>query len=198
MEIKEALLWGFLIMSLILNIVYLILTYKESYRKSFEDPLTKLNNRKFLEEIQKMIKLGGDKYEVVFCDIDHFKGVNDTYGHNVGDEVLKITGQKLKSNFKSKKDHIIRYGGEEFLILLHKVDALKNNDDAIKRRIDDLRLKVESTVLNINDQEIKFTMSFGICFYKEGLSFDDQVIKADEALYFSKNNGRNKVTVSEE
>jgi diguanylate cyclase (GGDEF)-like protein len=193
METKELLLWLFLCLSFGLNIWYVILTYKESYRKSFEDPLTKLNNRKFLEEVEQLVKYGNEKYEVIFCDIDFFKKVNDTYGHNVGDEVLKITGQKLKSNFKSNKDHIIRYGGEEFIILL---SSSSNNNEAITHRIENLRKSIEETILQIEDQEIKFTMSFGICFCNSNKSFQDQIKAADEALYFSKKNGRNRVTIS--
>jgi len=195
MEIEKILLWSFLIISLTLNIFYLISVYKESYKKSFEDPLTKLNNRKFLEEVKKMVEIARDEYDFVFCDIDHFKKINDTYGHDVGDKVLEIAGKKLKSQFKVSKDHIIRYGGEEFLILIKKEG--KDNKDFIEKRINKLRKDIEESTIDINGEKIKFTMSFGICFKNNDHSFEEHIKKADEALYNSKNTGRNKITISE-
>ena len=196
MEIKEIILWLFLSFSLILNIIYLISTYKENYKKTFEDPLTKLRNRKFLAEIEKMVKVGKDKYEVVFCDIDHFKRVNDTYGHDVGDRVLEIVGKKLKSSFKDSKDYIVRYGGEEFIIFIRNdISEINSFKETIYKRVDNLRKDIEAQELSIEDNEIKFTMSFGICHSDKGFSFDEQIKKADESLYYSKEHGRNKITI---
>jgi len=199
MEIKEIILWIFLLLSLILNIIYLISTYKENYKKTFEDPLTKLRNRKFLGEIEKMVKIGKDKYHVVFCDIDHFKRVNDTYGHDVGDRVLEIVGKKLKSSFKDSKDYIVRYGGEEFIIFMRQEGELTEEiRKAIYNRLDTLRKEVEENILNIEEHTIKFTMSFGILYYDEKTPFNEAIKKADEALYYSKENGRNRITISGE
>ena len=195
MEIKEIILWIFLITSIILNITYLILTYKENYKKTFEDPLTKLRNRKFLAEIEKMVEIGKDRYEVVFCDIDHFKRVNDTYGHDIGDRVLEIVGKKLKSSFKDSTDYIVRYGGEEFIIFMRKDNDGDEFNTNIYNRIDNLRKDIESKTYNIEEHKIKFTMSFGICYYDKDISFDNQIKKSDEALYTSKNSGRNKITI---
>jgi len=197
METKEIILWGFLSISLIINIMYLLSTYKENYKKTYEDPLTKLRNRKFLDEIKKMVHISDDKFDVIFCDIDFFKKVNDTYGHDTGDKVLEITGQKLKSSFKSSKDFVLRFGGEEFLIFLLKEKDNKNHEDNIYRRIEGLRKSVEGTTLHIGESDIKFTMSFGISFYKDDLDLDQQIKLSDEALYKSKETGRNKITIAE-
>jgi len=197
MDIKEIVLWIFLFFSVGVNIFYLVNIYKESYRKTFEDPLTKLRNRKFLEEIKKMVVIGKDHYDVIFCDIDHFKRVNDTYGHDVGDIVLEIVGKKLKSSFKDSKDFIVRYGGEEFIIFLRNETETVNDKykNAIFSRIDNLRKEIEDKTVHIKDDQIKFTMSFGICFFDKDIYFDDQIKKADESLYNSKNTGRNKITI---
>ena len=127
---------------------------------------------------------------VIMMDIDHFKQVNDLYGHLIGDQVLIQFAQICKENLR-KYDIICRYGGEEFAVLLPATDI----DQAViiaKR----LREKVESTELIVNDQSIFITTSFGVANHDLSTELPLEIIldRADQALYRSKQHGRNCVT----
>ncbi|MCX7796014.1 MAG: diguanylate cyclase [bacterium] len=161
-------------------------------RLAITDPLTGLFNRRFLEE-----KLGNELIRakaynsylsIVMADIDHFKRINDTYGHSVGDGVLKMLAVILKSNIRTE-DIVARYGGEEFVILLH--NASKYDAFRVSERI---RLEVEETsFLEIGVPE-KITVSFGISsFPEDGEEPIELIKKADQALYQAKSQGRNRV-----
>ena len=154
------------------------------------DYLTKLYNRRYFFDIAEKIfensKREINNISVALVDIDHFKRVNDTYGHDAGDFVLSSFAHMLKNNLR-KADVICRYGGEEFCILL----VTKEKDDAFEV-MDNLRKMVEKEVLIFNNEHIKFTFSGGICNSVE-LSLNEMIKKADEKLYKAKESGRNKI-----
>ena len=122
-------------------------------------------------------------------DLDHFKKVNDTYGHDAGDIVLKKCVQQTKIKLRDC-DLFGRYGGEEFSILLFDVN-LRNAESIVER----MRTGLEDMNCTYKKDEIKITASFGLAEIKESDEFDEVFIKADNALYDAKNNGRNRIEV---
>ena len=159
------------------------------------DPLTGLRNLRYLstvfhEEAEFADSTSTDLC-LIFADIDHFKEINDTYGHLIGDKVLKITANLLKDCVKGK-DLVVRYGGEEFVILLPETPLT----GAVV-----LAEKICTYFRNLNwkrkdsDQFIgPVHLSFGVAQYKKGESLEDIVQRADKALYKSKKDGRCRVT----
>lgn len=158
-----------------------------SYSAS-HDQLTNLYNRYHLEEEGRRkfsrAKRTGDNLSVILLDIDHFKLVNDTYGHLVGDEVLKKVALVLDSN-KREEDFCARFGGEEFVMVL---EGCSSEFAIIKA--ESLRKKMEM----LNPNNISISSSFGVCEIKKDCeSFEALLKNADIALYKAKNSGRNKV-----
>jgi len=169
------------------------------------DELTKILNRKGLMELLKPwarevgFQLNNTDrrkalvvraLSLVFVDIDHFKKVNDTYGHQAGDVALKNIAKILRENVR-EVDIVGRYGGEEMIIGL--IGA--NSEDA-KKIADQLRQKIADTPIKSHDQIIKVTASFGVATLSADLNLDELIKHADEALYRAKNSGRNKVVVA--
>ena len=128
---------------------------------------------------------------LVLADIDHFKTVNDTFGHPAGDEVLRLLSETLNVSLRNS-DIIARHGGEEFGILLTETPVT----DSLMV-VERFRLMVESLALEYEGKAIKVTMSFGLAFFQPGsdLSRDDWVKQADRALYEAKRRGRNRTCV---
>ena len=128
---------------------------------------------------------------VAMVDIDHFKSVNDNYGHFVGDRAIKIIAKIIK-NILRGGDIVIRYGGEEFLMVLHGA-TIENARNICER----IRHQVMDTVINENNQQLNLTVSIGLVSYPEHQVTDEMALihKADQALYFAKENGRNRVSV---
>jgi len=161
---------------------------------AFTDGLTGLYNRKFLEEYTKkmlpQVKRDGTNIALLMLDMDHFKAVNDEYGHDIGDKVLKELARILNETVR-ESDIIIRYGGEEFMILLMGVNS---DEDALNvaRKIGD---KVRENEIDVYaGNKLKKTVSLGLSMYPEDSSSFETVIKnADIALYEAKNSGRDKV-----
>jgi diguanylate cyclase (GGDEF)-like protein len=159
---------------------------------SFTDTLTRmLTRRAFNERFAKSIEeeaQKGDNIFVIMCDIDHFKSVNDTYGHHIGDEVLKHVADIL-SKYAMGKDVCFRWGGEEFLIFLNEY-TLNRAVDAANR----IRVVLEFTHFTSSAAgTIKVTMSFGLHQYDKNLSMEKNIAVADSYLYTAKQNGRNRV-----
>ena len=155
------------------------------------DPLTGLHNRRSITEIahrefarsaRKRHPLG-----VILCDIDHFKRVNDTWGHAAGDHVLECIAGLLQGMLRDY-DHLSRWGGEEFLVLLPDTDA--KTAAQIGER---LRGAVESHLVMFEGQKIPLTMTLGIAEFRIGENWHATVSRADEALYNGKQSGRNRV-----
>ena len=123
-------------------------------------------------------------------DIDHFKRVNDTYGHQAGDEVIRQCAAALKSSARDM-DICGRYGGEEFVVLLPETND--RNGVVFAER---LRQKIESLTVKYEQYEIKFTISLGICQLSEGIGSAEKWLESsDQALYKSKENGRNQTSI---
>ncbi|WP_243292763.1 diguanylate cyclase [Bacillus sp. FJAT-47783] len=184
---------GFLIVSLSLYIYRYNAMIKKLKKENKMDFLTGLNNvRKFDEEMNgfKSHRLSnGERLSLLFIDIDHFKKVNDTYGHDAGDEVLKQLAVILREN-KRPFDQAYRNGGEEFSILLH--DCSLHQAKQVAERI---RKAVEKHSFVLSGQTvINITISIGVAAFPETTSDIDQLVKkADEGLYKAKRSGRNKV-----
>jgi len=152
------------------------------------DQLTKAYNRVYFDKnINSLIEFHTNNEQrtgIIFFDIDHFKDVNDTYGHQVGDNVLKTIVNIVKSNIRSG-DKLIRWGGEEFIIIL-SADKI----DDIYRRAEHIRVKIEHHKFHKIEQ---LTCSFGIVLHDSKDDVYESIKNADENLYKAKNSGRNKV-----
>ena len=158
--------------------------------EAIEDPLTGLRNRRGLHtyyERRIATNKNFDSTAIIMCDIDHFKRVNDTYGHNAGDEVLKHVANTL-SNSIGIDDGAFRWGGEEFILLLshkHMADAAEFAEN--------LRKSIEADVITFEGTDIKITMSFGVSEIDPALTTEENVEGVDAKLYYAKEHGRNRV-----
>ena len=158
---------------------------------STTDTLTGAMNRlKFNEifelEFNKAVRYGHG-LSVIMMDIDHFKQINDTYGHECGDVVLTVLSAEMEKRIR-KTDTFARWGGEEFIILF-PFTGLEASLLAAER----LRLAVAETPFDIGDQVLNVTISCGLSQLKPGIKFDILVAQADSALYDAKHNGRNRI-----
>lgn len=163
------------------------------YNEALIDPLTGLKNRRGFYEFynKRAIKsMETGPVSIVMCDIDHFKSVNDTYGHNGGDAVLTMVGDLLNSAV-GIDDAAFRWGGEEFILLL----TGKNMEQA-GRLAEKIRKTVEGIVCDYETTPIQVTMSFGVDEMRPENSADENVKQADQNLYVAKENGRNQVVLS--
>lgn len=149
------------------------------------DPLTQILNRRALMEKLKGRNLYKNNYSIVMIDIDKFKDVNDTYGHSVGDSVLKELALLVK-NAVRENDMFARWGGEEFVVLIHSKDIA-----SVERIAEKIRLSIESATFTTVD---KITVSLGISSPRtEAQTFEEILEHADKALYQAKELGRNRV-----
>ncbi len=169
-----------------------LLRYKNIKKLSFTDKLTNTYNRNYLHEIQNSVNL--DEYIIAALDIDHFKKVNDTYGHDAGDIILKEVGNILNHTVRIEEDIVIRYGGEEFVILIKKgsedIDAQLN---VIKR----IFTNIKEQKMFINQEEhIFITVSIGVNTKPdESKNFLEAFKLADIELFKAKESGRNMIKV---
>ena len=150
------------------------------------------NRRYFFEAGQSIFakaKRAQKDIAVAMFDIDKFKNINDTYGHDVGDvaiiEVANILNKHLRAS-----DLVARFGGEEFCVLLENISL-----DEIGMLFEKIRLVFEKNVIKVNDLEISFTTSIGICYGMED-DLEAMIKKSDDGLYFCKNNGRNQIAIN--
>jgi len=155
------------------------------------DYLTGLYNRRYFFEAMKIYidetKETGEQFAVAMIDIDHFKKVNDTYGHDVGDKVIVALSEILRTS-TSQRDIVSRFGGEEFCLVLKNINRYSAVD--ILERI---REEVQKFSFALNrEQHIKFTISIGSTIHEDG-EIEDSISEADMMLYNAKNNGRNQV-----
>lgn len=160
------------------------------YNEAMEDPLTGLKNRRGLhahyERRIATLRIY-EKAAIIMCDIDHFKRVNDTYGHNAGDEVLKFVANLLQSSIRID-DGAFRWGGEEFILLLPHSTTPQAVELAER-----LRKSVEDSVISFEGTDIKITMSFGVGEINPELTTEENVEAVDAKLYYAKEHGRNRV-----
>lgn len=175
----------------VIEVKLLMAALKES---AFKDSLTGLYNRKFLEEHTKklvpQVKRENSNIGILMLDMDHFKAVNDEYGHDIGDKVLKELAKILEDTVR-ESDIVIRYGGEEFIVLLVNVKS----EEAALNVAQKIAQTVRENEINVYaGNKLKKTVSIGLSMYPQDSTNFEAVIKnADIALYEAKNSGRDKV-----
>ena len=166
------------------------------YNLAITDGMTKLYlhryfQTRFDEELERTRRYKRN-LSILMTDIDHFKKFNDTYGHQIGDEVLKTVAGIIKSRTR-KSDICARYGGEEFAVILPET-----NEEGAYKVAEYIRKEIETTILKVDNKELKITISIGVSSYSGDsaleVSKEELIRRADKALYKSKETGRNKVT----
>lgn len=196
--LEKELIYFIIILFLISALLYTIYKRTNSIMKhnnklaenyAMSDSLTGLNNRHYLKSID-LDEYGNQQYFIVFFDIDHFKKVNDTYGHACGDYILKEFSKELKRHAR-EKDVLCRYGGEEFILIINDID-----EKTLFSKLEEIRILIASKIFVFNSQKINITTSIGYSESKKSLSFETILIRADKALYKAKKNGRNKIKKS--
>lgn len=152
------------------------------------DPLTKaLNRRSLYNIINSEIENANDvKFGLIILDIDDFKKVNDTYGHVIGDQVLIRAAHVMKNNLR-EKDYFCRWGGEEFLIMIH---GEEEDYAVVAERI---RSDIEKLEFTDDDKKFSVTATMGIAQYQQGIQIRTLVDMADQKMYFGKQHGKNQV-----
>lgn len=169
-----------------------VMLFQEVEWLSRIDGLTGVCRRNVLDERLKEEHMRAQTFKTTYCfiilDIDHFKKVNDTYGHQFGDFVLSRIGELLKSSVY-ETDFVARYGGEEFAIILPRADP-----DGVLRKAEMIRLKVENENFVQGLETVNTTISIGIAHYpRDGSTPEEVVSQADAALYAAKEQGRNRI-----
>jgi diguanylate cyclase (GGDEF)-like protein len=167
--------------------------------RAIHDPMTGLLNRGFFDTLFGFEIERARRYQqlmaVVILDADHFKQINDTYGHLAGDAVLKVLATTLRNGLR-ESDIVVRYGGEEFVILLHEIGA-----EAARDKVESLRQAVENLAVRLADDraEIHFTVSAGIALYPaDGTLAHELLSRADNRLMCAKQAGRNRVVARDD
>lgn len=163
---------------------------------AFKDYLTGLYNRRYFFKIidewllEKNIKSDKIPLSISMIDIDNFKNINDTYGHDIGDQAIKFLSKVLKDNTKNS-DVVSRFGGEEFCLVLKNI----NKDDNLML-LEKIRKSIENNILEINNHKFSFTVSIGTKHILDKSSINDinnEIKIADNRLYIAKTTGKNKV-----
>lgn len=175
----------------IISQITLVLSEHRMSKEAVTDALTGLYNRRYVEDVlrKRENKVKRDslyKLSVLMMDVDHFKRVNDTYGHKAGDKVLKTISGVIKRAVRDV-DVVGRYGGEEIIVLM------QSEFEIAKKVAERIRGNIEQTTINIGSQNINITLSIGAAPFTPATSSEQVVQWADENLYKAKKNGRNQV-----
>jgi len=159
----------------------------------FRDTLTGAGNRKLLEIKIKSAIAEYHQHQIpfglLFLDIDHFKAINDAYGHREGDLVLQNTAKNMTSHLRGT-DICGRWGGEEFIAILYNI-----NPKSLSRIAEKLRIMIANSAISINEEKISVTVSIGATLVYAEDTMEDIIERADHLMYQSKQNGRNRVTI---
>ncbi|NQY94303.1 MAG: GGDEF domain-containing protein, partial [Campylobacteraceae bacterium] len=165
---------------------------------SNKDPMTQAYNRRYFGEVsKKMLSLSirnKQDLSLIILDIDKFKDINDTCGHSVGDDVIILLSNTLEQSIR-ESDISARFGGEEFVILFNNSDI-----ENTYKLADEIRKKIESLTVFTQNKSIQFTVSIGVAQFneqKDKKGIEETIKRADEALYYAKEHGRNLVVKSE-
>ena len=166
----------------------------KSKKESSTDHLTGLLTRRAydseIEKFEEAFKRDGQDYAIVFFDLDHFKNVNDSYGHDCGDVVLKTFAQ-IVMKLTRKTDIVGRYGGEEF------VAAIKyDTEDELTKYLSRVKKTVTTNQFKYNDLKLSITFSAGVDLRSNNIRYDATIKKTDDLLYKAKNDGRNKIILA--
>jgi diguanylate cyclase (GGDEF)-like protein len=168
--------------------------YQRAIKMAYTDPLTQANNRASFEHlVQREISLSvryGKNLSILFLDIDNFKLINDSHGHDCGDMTLATVAKWIKKSMRSS-DILFRYGGEEFVMLLSETDLAGAR--IVAERI---RRSIASCTLSYDMAALRVTASIGVSALRSDDTVDTLVKRADEAMYEAKHTGRNKVAVA--
>lgn len=183
--------FGGLIVNMTFFAGFAVKSEKELHELAEYDELTGLRNRRFIRKILDEVYIdfvqNGKLFAVAITDIDDFKIINDTYGHDAGDYVLQIVGNCFKETAPDNAC-IGRWGGEEFIVVFHEDDC---GYDQCCSNIDKIRRKIETYPIVYDENEIAITITAGIALYEEGMSITDIVRAADARLYRGKSDGKN-------
>lgn len=167
--------------------------FHQALKMAYTDPLTQTHNRAaFNDTIKREMSLAArnnSNLSIIFFDVDHFKAINDTYGHDCGDTTLKLSAKWIKENLR-ESDIIFRYGGEEFVILLSDTDL--NGAALLAERI---RSSIERHTIAYDMKTIKITASMGVSSLRDDDTLESFIKRTDDAMYQAKNSGRNRVVV---
>jgi diguanylate cyclase (GGDEF)-like protein len=166
--------------------------YKKIKDSACHDGLTDIFNKSyFFETINLIPNIKDLNYAIVIIDLDDFKSVNDTYGHPMGDMVLKTVAKIIQNSTRSS-DIVARYGGDEIIIFEQNF----TDKEKIRNRIELMRDTIERTKITFEESTISITASFGV-YVKAGesLTLNEVIKKADDIMYESKNAGKNRVTI---
>lgn len=182
-------IFGIILLALLIFIIQ-TLRYKAIKDSSFKDQLTGIYNRNYLEDLQRKIDL--EQYVLAALDIDYFKKINDTYGHDAGDKVLQQLSSIMQNCIRTNEDILIRYGGEEFIILAKVQKDDRDNAIQVVKRIFD---NIQNSIIYLNEeQSLNITVSIGLHVYPHcDENFSKAFKEADKALYQAKHSGRNQI-----
>ncbi|MEW9797660.1 GGDEF domain-containing protein [Alteromonas sp. CYL-A6] len=165
----------------------------EQIVSSQTDPLTRLPNRQaYNEKITQAFKLwqeDGDPLAITVVDIDHFKSINDRFGHATGDKTLQLVARHLRQSL-AKQHFVGRWGGEEFVMIFNGISA-----DAMTETLEAIRAKLASMPFKFKQEKLSITASFGAATFRNNDQPDDVFNRADAMLYKAKSEGRNRVIV---
>jgi len=160
--------------------------HRESYLASITDSLTGLYNHRYLSDVLKNTL---PPYSVAMIDIDNFKLINDSFGHRFGDAMIRFVAHSLTNQVRST-DVLFRYGGDEFFIIFPKCTAEK-----AKGIIQKIQTNINENMLNHNEQIVSLTFSGGVYYVSQPEDVDSIIDKADDLLYVSKKEGKNRITI---
>ena len=190
---------SFVVSLLIIHFIAVIVI--DSYYLAYRDELTKLPSRRALNQMALSL---GRRYTVAMMDIDHFKKFNDTYGHDIGDQVLKLVGAKLAQ--VKGGGRVFRYGGEEFTVVFPRKSAEEAavELERVRQSIADYKIvirhpvrktkKARSGKADSQNKAVSVTISIGVAMRQNKHTFEQTLKQADEALYRAKKKGRNNVS----
>lgn len=169
---------------------WIMMYYKHHLEKTVDiDPLSQLPNRTYVQRRYQQLRRQNADVAVIMVDIDRFKSINDNYGHNAGDVVIKTVSSILAEEIR-QQDLVGRWGGEEFIVLIPA-----SSDTYAGNIAERARVRLENHNFTQGDQKIKVTASFGVTFGHSQAPLSDLVASADSALYEAKRQGRNRVVL---
>ncbi|CRF33674.1 diguanylate cyclase [Brachyspira suanatina] len=177
---------------ILINYLSIILYSEKLSFLANRDKLTGLYNRGYIIKYLQEKEITNEIYSIVIVDLDKFKHYNDTYGHNIGDHVLKLVSQVMKNSLKNMKykSVLARYGGEEFIIVFD----IDNKKDLLNA-MEEIRSSIIETDLSTEEYSLKATASLGGAIKEENTTLRTFINKADQSLYNAKETGRNKSVI---
>ncbi|MEI0446652.1 GGDEF domain-containing protein [Brachyspira intermedia] len=177
---------------ILINYLSIILYSEKLSFLANRDKLTGLYNRGYIIKYLQEKEITNEIYSIVIVDLDKFKHYNDTYGHNIGDHVLKLVSKVMKDSLKKliHKSVLARYGGEEFIIVFD-ID----NKKELLNAMEEIRTSIIETDLSTEEYSLKATASLGGAIKEENTSLRTFINKADQSLYNAKETGRNKSVI---